>query len=117
VVRVTAFSDRQLDEIAPGIRRAIFFDSREGARSLSLGMAELAAGAAIPLHRHDVEEGFHVMEGDGVVVVGEEESQIRAGSFCVMPAGEYHTIRNTGRAKMRLLITFSGTDVKLERKP
>lgn len=116
-MNVTALNDRQLDEIAPGIRRAIFFDSRDGARSLSLGVADVAPGAAIPVHRHTVEEGFHVLEGDGVVVVGEEEQAITAGSFCVMAAGEYHTIRNTGRGRMRLLIVFSGTDVKLERKP
>lgn len=115
-MKVTALNDRQLDEIAPGIRRAIFFDSVDGARSLSLGAAEVASGASIPLHRHNVEEGFHVLEGDGVVVVGDEERAISAGSFCVMAAGEYHTIRNTGRGRMRLLIVFAGTDVKLERK-
>ncbi len=115
-MRVTSKGERPLAEVAPGVRRAIFFDAPEGARELSMGMAEVDPGKAIPVHKHRTEEGFHVLEGSGVVVVGGEERPIAAGSFCVMPAGEWHMIRNTGSVPLRFVMAFAGTEVKPEWK-
>lgn len=115
-MRVTARTERSLNEVAPGIRRASFFDAAEGAQQLSLILAEIDPGKEIPLHRHEVEEGLYVLEGSGAVAIGGEERPIAAGSFCVMPAREYHTVRNTGSGVMKLVAAFSGTNVKMERK-
>ena len=124
-MRVTSLRDKSLAEAFPGVRRGVFFDASEGSEQVSLLYAEIAPGAAIPTHRHwagqgaarhAVEEGFHVLEGTGVVSVGAEERPIEAGSFCVMRAGEYHTIRNTGASPLRLVAAFAGTSVEAERK-
>ena len=113
-MRVTARPEKQLAEVATGVRRAIYFDAPEGARELSLGIAEVDPGKEIPVHRHRTEEGFHVLEGSGVAVVGDEQRPISAGSFCVMPAGEWHSIRNTGTGVLRIVMAFAGTEVKPE---
>lgn len=115
-MRVTARPERSLVEVVPGVRRGVFFDAPEGAQQLSLILAEIDPGREIPLHRHEVEEGFYVLDGSGAVVVGTEERSIAAGSFCVMPAHEYHTVRNTAAGVLRLVAAFSGTNVKMERK-
>lgn len=115
-MRVTSRSERPLAEVVPGVRRAIYYDSPDGARQISLGIAEVDAGKAIPVHRHAVEEGFYVLEGNGVAVVGDEERPISAGSFCVMPAGQWHSIRNTGSSLLRITMSFAGTEVKPEWK-
>lgn len=116
-MRVTSRDERRLTEIVPGVRRGIYFDAAEGAHTLSLGVVEIDPGAQIPWHRHGVEEGFHVLEGSGVVSVADEERPIRTGSFCVMTAGAYHSIRNTGTSTLRIVMAFSGTEVKMERRP
>lgn len=115
-VRVTARAERELVEVAPGVRRGVYFDAPEGARQLSMILAEIDPGREIPLHRHEVEEGFYVLDGSGVVVVGGQERLVATGSFCIMPAREFHTVRNTGGAVLRLVAAFSGTNVKMERK-
>lgn len=121
-MRVTARSEKPLAELAPGIRRTVYVDAPDGAGQLSLGAAELAPGKELPVHRHKVgeryvEEGFYVLEGNGEVQVGDEVRPIGPGSFCVMsPAEGFHTIRNTGTAVMRFVMSYAGTGVQMERR-
>jgi mannose-6-phosphate isomerase-like protein (cupin superfamily) len=121
-MRVTNRGDKQLGDVVPGVRRAIFFDAAEGSAQLSFGAAEIDPGKEIPVHRHRVgdrfvEEGFFVLEGEGEVRVGDQASALREGSFCVMsPAEGFHSIRNTGSKTMRFVMCFAGTGVQMERK-
>jgi mannose-6-phosphate isomerase-like protein (cupin superfamily) len=121
-MRVTNRADKQLGDVVPGVRRAIFFDAPEGSAQLTFGAAEIDPGKEIPVHRHKVgdryvEEGFFVLEGEGEVRVGDQASPIRAGSFCVMsPAEGFHSIRNTGDKTLKFVMCFAGTGVQMERK-
>ncbi len=120
-MRVTSRSDKPLADIAPGIRRTVYFDEAEGSRQISMGAAELEPGKEIPVHRHRVgdryvEEGFYVLEGSGEVRVGDEVRRIAGGSFCVMsPAEGFHSIRNTGSSVMRFVMCYAGVGVQMER--
>jgi uncharacterized cupin superfamily protein len=125
-VRVTHRDDKPLREGPAGVRRALLFDAAEGAEQLSIGYAELQPGSATTTHRHWVgsgpqrraaEEALHVLEGSGVVNVGGEERPLGPGAFCVMAAGEYHAVRNTGSVPLRMVIVFAGTNVEAEPKP
>jgi uncharacterized cupin superfamily protein len=60
-----------------------------GAQGIALTHAELEAGAdAAPRHCHSMEEElFVVLSGDGVVLLGDEETPVRAGSVVGRPPG------------------------------
>jgi mannose-6-phosphate isomerase-like protein (cupin superfamily) len=65
-------------------------------------MSSSAAGP--PLHTHDFDEAFYVLDGEltfhlngGLVTVG-------AGELAFAPGGEPHTFTNRGPAEARLLI-------------
>src|SRR5436309_10302266 len=60
-----------------------------GARRLALNRTVLEPGSeSAPPHCHAaIEETFVVLDGDGVVEVGEEAHELRAGSIVVRPAG------------------------------
>jgi mannose-6-phosphate isomerase-like protein (cupin superfamily) len=121
-MRVTNRADKQLADVVPGVRRAIYFDTAEGSTQLSFGAAEIDPGKEIPVHRHKVgdryvEEGFYVLEGEGEVRVNDQASPVRAGSFCVMaPAEGFHSIRNTGTKTLKFVMCFAGAGVQMERK-
>jgi mannose-6-phosphate isomerase-like protein (cupin superfamily) len=121
-MRVTNRADKELGDVVPGVRRAIYFDAPEGSAQLTFGAAEIDPGKEIPVHRHKVgdryvEEGFFVLEGEGEVRVGEQTNPIRSGSFCVMsPAEGFHSIRNTGTETLKFVMCFAGTGVQMERK-
>jgi len=64
-------------------------------------------GCAPPrhVHRHE-DEAFHVLAGELVVFVGDEQLQLHAGDFAFVPRGVEHAYIVTS-AEARLLVTFS----------
>ncbi len=54
-------------------------------------------GQFIPVHRPGVDLVGVVLEGEGDLIAGGEESRITAGSVFVVPAGEARGIRATSR--------------------
>ena len=52
----------------------------------------------VGVHVHDAtEEVFYFIRGTGVVVLGEKEIPVKAGSVVAVPLGVCHGVRNTGR--------------------
>jgi quercetin dioxygenase-like cupin family protein len=62
-----------------------------------------------PLHHHDFDEGFYVLEGELTFQLGEELRSATRGQFAFVPAGGVHTLANLGEAPARyLLVTTPG---------
>ena len=79
-----------------------------GARLLGYSLTVVPPGKrAWPFHNHHVnEEMFLVLEGAGVVRIGEDEHPIRAGDIIAAPPGgreTAHQIINTSDAELRYL--------------
>jgi uncharacterized cupin superfamily protein len=85
----TIVSAADVDARKYGGGSARWFRPALGMHGISLTEAELPAGAeAAPPHVHSMEEElFVVLEGGGVVTVGEDEHEVRAGSVVGRPAG------------------------------
>ena len=77
--------------------------------SLTVVESTLAAGLMPPLHAHDGDEAFHVLEGSVVVYAGAEIVRLDAGDSFVAPGSVPHTHRAaTGRARW-LSMTFASS--------
>ena len=57
-----------------------------------------------PLHHHDFDEAFYVLEGELTLQVGEEVTTAAAGSLAFAPRGVHHTVANTADAPARYLL-------------
>lgn len=80
--------------------------SRIGARKLGFNVTAVPAGkVAFPFHSHRAnEELFFVLQGSGVVRMGNDTYPIRQGDFIACPPGGLetaHQIRNTGNEELR----------------
>ena len=74
---------------------------RAPAENQSLAEATVAPGDSTAAHYHrEAEEIYLVTAGEGLVRVGEEEREIRAGDAVVIPPGEVHSLHNTGAADL-----------------
>ncbi len=51
-------------------------------------------------------EYFYVLSGEGVAVAGDLELQLQSGSFFVVPPGNNHEVRNTGKSRLYVLTTM-----------
>jgi quercetin dioxygenase-like cupin family protein len=74
--------------------------------NLTLGVASLPPGGALHEHRHTQDEVYLVLEGSGLVRVGDEELVVEAGSAVFIPGDALHSCENTGTADLRVAYVF-----------
>ena len=60
--------------------------------------------AGPPLHEHDFDEAFYVLEGELTFYLGGDLVTVRAGEMAFAPGGEPHTFTNRGPAAARYLL-------------
>jgi mannose-6-phosphate isomerase-like protein (cupin superfamily) len=72
------------------------------------GIVEVAVPAAWdgpPLHHHDFDETFYVLDGELTIQVGDDIVTVGAGEAAFAPRGSHHTLANLGDAPARYLLT------------
>src|SRR3954470_741081 len=57
-----------------------------------------------PLHRHDFDEAFYVLEGDLTFQLGDELRTATPGDLVFAPRGATHTLANLSDAEARYLL-------------
>lgn len=71
----------------------------------SLAEELLPPGATVPPHHHEVlEEVYYILEGNGLMTVGEDQREVGAGDAVYIPRQHRHTLTNTGSTPMRILL-------------
>jgi mannose-6-phosphate isomerase-like protein (cupin superfamily) len=74
----------------------------------SLAEAIVSAGATTILHRHlQSEEIYHIIEGIGEIVLGDDRFEVVAGDTICIPAGVQHKIKNSGKMPLKILCCCS----------
>jgi quercetin dioxygenase-like cupin family protein len=76
----------------------------ETARDLAVVELRVAEGEQTPIHVHDHDEAFHVVEGEISLHFADRSLTLRAGSSFTAPAGEPHAV-SAGIAGARYLTT------------
>lgn len=72
--------------------------------TLIVGIVEVPPGEHSPLHRHDCEEVYYVLDGEGYVEVEGDEHPFDAGDAVYNKEGTAHRVFNTGEEDVRLLV-------------
>ena len=71
---------------------------------LLVGLNAFEPGQAHALHAHAGQDKvYHVLEGEGVFLLGDRELTMTAGDLLVAPEGVPHGVRNTGAARLLVL--------------
>ena len=97
-------------EMRPGIRGKFLANKELGATGVSLLLNTADAGAAVPLHRHTVEEAVMMFEGRIWVRVADREYEIGPGETVIIPPDTPHAWGNAGPATARMLWVWGGAD-------
>ena len=72
-----------------------------------------ARSAGPPLHKHDFDEAFYMLEGELIFQVADERFTRRAGEFAFAPRNVAHALANHSDAEARYLLVC--TPAGLER--
>jgi quercetin dioxygenase-like cupin family protein len=60
-----------------------------------------------PLHHHDFDETFYVLDGELVFQLGQELHRARAGTLMFAARGTHHTLANHGAQAARYLLVIT----------
>lgn len=89
------------------IIRELMHPQVHGNRNQSLAEAEVSAGGHTFLHiHHKTEELYHVTEGHGIMILGEERFAISKGDTVHIPAGLAHALE-AGDTTLKVLCCCS----------
>ena len=70
-------------------------------RSLTTTVVELAPSGEQRTHSHAPEQVYFLLEGRGVMTVGDDAQEVRAGDCVFIPSDTRHGIRNSGTSTLR----------------
>ncbi len=74
----------------------------------SLAEAIVPVDSVTFLHKHlQSEEIYHITQGHGVMSLGDEQFEVKAGDTVYIPAGTAHKIHNAGREPLKILCCSS----------
>jgi mannose-6-phosphate isomerase-like protein (cupin superfamily) len=73
-------------------------------RVAAIQIAVPAGWEGPPLHHHDFDEAFYVLDGELILRVGDELVSARPGALAFAPGGVHHTVANPGAAPARYLL-------------
>ena len=87
-------------------------DQSLGAGAITQGLATIEPGATIRPHTHLVEEAMTLVEGDLLILVGDETAEVRGGGASwFAPANTVHGARNIGQSTAVLVIAYPSIEV------
>lgn len=69
----------------------------------------------VPKHKHlSHAEHVYILDGEGMMTIGEKELKVRKGSFIFIPAGIYHSLTVTSKKPVKVISVqapfFDGKD-------
>jgi quercetin dioxygenase-like cupin family protein len=90
------------------VSHRVLLRSEQSNGQLAIVESTMPAGAkGPPLHLHDFDEAFYVVEGELTFQLGDELTVAGAGELAFAPRGVPHTLANHSDAPVRFVIAFT----------
>ena len=75
---------------------------------LFAGLNAFEPGQEHQLHTHPGQDKLYlVLSGDGEVRVGKEQTRVSSGDLVMAPAGEEHSLRNSGPGRLVVMVVMA----------
>jgi quercetin dioxygenase-like cupin family protein len=72
------------------VHKQIPISKENGTPTFSFRVFTIDSGGHTPLHKHPFEHLNYVIEGNGSVIVGDREHDVKKGDFVMILPGEVH---------------------------
>jgi quercetin dioxygenase-like cupin family protein len=97
---------KAIDMSAPGAAGSSMkslIGPEEGWKDHVMRQVELAPDGSSPHHQHPWPHINYVLEGEGALLLGDQETPIRAGDTAFVPSDTLHQYRNKGDKPLKFL--------------
>ena len=92
---------------AKGHARMLISNELTGACNYSLQVSEILPGGVSRTHNHDVEHGFFILSGEGVMTLSGEEYPIGPNMAVHVPPGKDHSVKNVGTKPLQYVVIYA----------
>ncbi len=92
---------------AAGVRVVHPTNPNAPSKNHSVGMLYMPPHSGLPLHSHETEETYVVLQGSGTFSSSNGARQVKPGDFVYLPAWCEHGIENTGTDVLVVLLATS----------
>lgn len=83
--------------------RKLIAPETTGSKKIVLCRSEFKAGGYAGEHTHPFEQAYYILKGCAKVKIGTEQFDVSEGDAIFFPAGEVHSITNTGNGELWLI--------------
>lgn len=106
VVKRSEFIPGAPMEVFPGVKdwKVIYPETGINTKTLIMGIVEIQPGCHTPLHRHNCEEVYYVLQGRGKLESDGELYEIEEGDAVYNRENSKHRVFNTGQETLKLLV-------------
>ena len=87
------------------VARELVSPRNSSAQAMSIAEIVVPPGVAVRPHHHVMEEVYHVLEGEGVMMVEDQTRVVMPGDSVVIEPHEWHNIRNDSESPLRMFVT------------
>jgi quercetin dioxygenase-like cupin family protein len=110
VIKASEFVGGAPMETRPGVRdwKVIYPETGFPTKTLIMGIVEIEPGAHSPLHRHNCEEVYYVLQGRGYIESDGERHYIEAGDAVYNRENSAHRVFNSDSAETLRLLVVGG---------
>src|SRR5512138_997916 len=93
------------------LSKALVDPANSGTSRVDLRISRYAPNAYVQEHSHKIQEQiYYVLEGEGILTVGEEAHLMRPHDYVYLPPGVPHSFTNTGLAGLVFLVVTTPAD-------
>ena len=105
VIRRDEYTSGAPMERVEGVRdwKLIYPENGFPTKTLVMGLVEVEPGRSTPLHRHNCEEVYYILDGVGELEVEGERYRVEAGDSVYIREGARHRIFNIGDKTLRYI--------------
>lgn len=82
-------------------------DSPVQADNFTMGYVRMDPQGSVPKHEHYQEEVYYIVEGNGMMELGNEISDVHAGTAVYIPSNTPHELVNTGTKEMIMMFVYA----------
>ena len=77
------------------------------ASNFVMGHVTIYPGGSVPIHSHEQEEVYFIVEGEGSITVGEETRDVKAGDCIYLHPPLEHKLENTSKNNMVMMFCYA----------
>jgi mannose-6-phosphate isomerase-like protein (cupin superfamily) len=76
-------------------------------QNLSLQISEIPIGSEQPIHTHEPEQIYYIINGKGLMAIDEEDREVFPGDAVYIPGNAKHGIKNNGNEVLEYITANS----------